>query len=90
MFGFMEEPNVERVLEGLARHEEIALPADPHQWIVHASVENALPAKDAGHFARLRLRLFSVLRQISTPAYFYYRLGDQVQLSTEIMPVRVR
>jgi KUP system potassium uptake protein len=90
IFGFMEEPNVERVLEGLARHAEIDLPADPHQWIVHASLENAMPAKDAGPLARIRLRLFSLLRQISTPAYFYYGLGDQVQLSTEIMPVRLR
>lgn len=36
-FGFMEEPNVERVLEGMARHHEIDLPADRHRWIVHAS-----------------------------------------------------
>jgi KUP system potassium uptake protein len=89
-FGFMEDPNVERVLEGLAGHHEIDLPADPHKWIVHASQENALPADGANAFARARLRLFSLLRQISTPAYFYYGLGNQVQLSTEIMPVRVR
>ncbi len=90
VFGFMEEPNVERVLEGLAGHHEIDLPADPHKWIVHVSQENAMPAKDASAFARARLRLFSLLRQVSTPAYYYYRLGNEVQLSTEIMPVRVR
>jgi KUP system potassium uptake protein len=90
MFGFMEEPNVERVLEQLAQHHEIDLPTDPHKWIVHVSQENAIAAKDAGLLARLRLRLFAFLRQISTPAYYYYGLGDQVQLSTEILPVRLR
>ena len=89
-FGFMEEPNVEKVLEQLASHHEIDLPADPHKWIVHVSQENAMPAKDAGIFAQLRLRIFSLLRQISTPAYYYYGLGNEVQLSTEILPVRVK
>jgi KUP system potassium uptake protein len=39
---------------------------------------------------RLRLRLFVFLRLISRPAYYAYGLGDEVRLSVEIMPVRVR
>jgi KUP system potassium uptake protein len=31
-FGFMEEPNVERLLEDMARHHEIDLPIDRRQW----------------------------------------------------------
>ncbi len=89
-FGFMEEPNVERALEELARHREIDLPADPHRWIVHVSHEHLLPARSMGWLARLRLRLFVLLRQMSQPSYYYYGLGDEVQLSAEIMPVRVR
>ncbi len=89
-FGFMEEPNVERILEDLASHHEIDLPRDPRTWIVHASQENVMPAKGLGLVGRARLRLSAVLRQISQPAYYYYGLGDEVQLSTEIMPVRLR
>ncbi len=89
-FGFMEEPNVERVLEEMARHAEIDLPTDRHQWIVHVSHENLLPARGMGWPGRLRLDLFSLLRRVSQPAYYYYGLGDEVQLSAEIMPVRVR
>ena len=33
---------------------------------------------------------FLVLRQVSRPAYYYYGLGDEVLLSVEIIPVRVR
>jgi KUP system potassium uptake protein len=89
-FGFMEEPNVELCLEDLARHREIDLPGDPGQWIVHVSHENLLPARRMNLFRRLRLRLFLFLRLISGSAYHTYHLGEDVQLSAEIMPVRVR
>jgi len=89
-FGFMEEPNVERLLEEMARHKEIDLPTDRRRWIVHASQENLLPSRQMGLLKRLRLRLFLVLRLVSQPAYYYYGLGDEVQLSVEIIPVRVR
>ena len=42
-----------------------------------------------GWLRRLRFRLFLLLRQVSQPAYYYYGLGDEVQLSAEIIPVRV-
>jgi KUP system potassium uptake protein len=89
-FGFMEEPNVERYLADLARHHEIDLPTDPHKWVVHVAHENLLPAKDMNFFKMLRFRLFLFLRLISRPAYYGYGLGDEVQLSAEILPVRVR
>jgi KUP system potassium uptake protein len=89
-FGFMEEPNVERALEGLIRHRQIALDADRRNWIVHLLHENLLPTGPINLPGRLRFRLFLVLRRLSRPAYTYYGLGDKVQLSTEIMPVRVR
>ena len=88
-FGFMEEPNVERYLEEMARHREIDLPVDRHQWIVHVSHENLLPLRRVGLLRRLRFRLFVLLRLVSLPAYYYYGLGDQVQLSVEIIPVRL-
>jgi len=88
-FGFMEEPNVERYLEEMARHKEIDLPTDRHRWIVHASHENIVPVRRMGLIKRLRFRLFMFLRLVSRPAYYYYGLGDEVQLSVEIIPVRL-
>jgi KUP system potassium uptake protein len=86
----MEEPNVERFLEDMARHRQIDLPSDPGQWIVHVAHENLLPARSMSVFRRLRFRLFLFLRLVSRPAYYAYGLGDEVRLSVEIMPVRVR
>ena len=81
-FGFMEEPNVERLLEEMALHKEIDLPTDRRQ--------NFLPSRRLGLLRRLRFRLFLLLRLVSQPAYYYYGLGDEVQLSVEIIPVRLR
>ena len=89
-FGFMEEPNVERLLEEMARHKEIDLPTDRRQWIVHVSQENLLRSRRMGLLRRIRFRLFLLLRLVSQPAYYYYGLGDEVQLSVEIIPVRLR
>ena len=89
-FGFMEEPNVERVLAEMARHQQIDLPADHRKWIVHVSLENLLPSRRMGLLRRLRFRLFVLMRRNSQPAYYDYGLGDRVQLSAEIIPVRLR
>ena len=88
-FGFMEEPDVERALEDLARHRLIDLPSEHRQWVVHVSLEHLLSSQRLGLVRRLRFRLFVLLRNLSQSAYDYYGLGDDVQLSAEILPVRV-
>ena len=88
--GCMEEPNVEAVLAEMARHREINLPTALHRWTVHVAVEKLLPSRSMGVFGHLRLRLFLILRQISQPAYYFYGMGDNVQLSAQIMPVRLK
>jgi len=89
-FGFMEEPNVEAVLEEMAKHSAIDLPLNENQWIVHVTVENLLPSRNMRALGRFQLKLFSLLRQVSRPAHYFYGLGDNVQLTAEIMPVRLR
>jgi len=56
---------------------------------VHVSLENLIPAKHTGLSGRIRLRIFSILRRLSQPAYYTYGLGNEVQLSAEIMPVKL-
>ena len=82
--------NVEHALTDLARHHQIDLPTQHHHWVVQVLLEHLLPSRNMGLTGRLRLRLFSLLRRMSQTAYGYYGLGDNVQLSAEIMPVRVR
>jgi len=88
-FGFMEEPNVERLLEEMAHHHEIDLPTDRRRWVIHASQENLVARRRMNWLRRIRLRVFLLLRMVSQPAYYYYGLGDEMLLSVEIIPVRV-
>ena len=90
-FGFMEQPNVERALEGMARLREIDLPTDRRQ-VDHPRLarESVAGAAQWALFQRFRFRLFMFLRLVSRPAFYYYGLGDEVQLSAETLPVRVR
>lgn len=89
-FGFMEDPNVENVLKEMVSCHGINLSTDNHQWIVHVANEHLIPSRTMSSLSRVRLALFNVLRYISRPAYYHYGLGDEVQLSSEILPIHVR
>jgi KUP system potassium uptake protein len=89
-FGFMEDQNVEKVLAEMVSHRELDLSPDPRNWSVHVSNENLVAAKTMAPLRRLRLRLFTLLRFVSRPTYYHYGMGDEVQLSAEILAVHVR
>jgi KUP system potassium uptake protein len=89
-FGFMEEPDVEEWLDDLARHKQIDLPPRHRRWIVHVAHENLLPSRKMSFWRLVRFRLFQFLRLVSRPTSYYYGLGNNVQLTAEIFPVRLR
>lgn len=88
-FGFMEDPNVELILEDLAKSHKISLPDNPNTWLVHTTLEKLIPPKNMNIFQKIRFRVFLFLRQITIPAYFYYGLGREVNLSVDIMPIKL-
>jgi KUP system potassium uptake protein len=89
MFGFMENPNVESVLEGLAQKHRVNLPVDPANWLIHVSSEKLVPSKRIDPIKRFMLNFFLFLKRNSLPAYHYYGLGKEANLSMEITPVKV-
>jgi len=89
LFGFMEDPNVERILESLARHDEIALDEDPAGWHVIASQERLVSSPRMSRLHHLRLNLFRLLRRNSLPAYYYYGFGTDIGLSIEVFPIKI-
>jgi KUP system potassium uptake protein len=88
-FGFMEEPNVELVLTDLLSLHQMELPKDPNHWLIHVSYEKLIPPLNMSLAQEIRFRLFLFLRQITQPSYFYYGLGNNVNLSIEIMPIKL-
>ncbi len=88
-FGFMEDPNVEEVLENLVRHDEIALPDDPQHWSILASQERLLQKKTRNIWKIFRYRLFQLLRHNSSPFYYYYGMGQNMNINVDIVPVKI-
>ena len=88
-FGFMETPDVEHGLELLARQSRIALGTDHRKWIVRVAREHLIQAPGAGVLSTIRFRTFEMLRLISQPTYYHYGLGQDRQLTVEVLPVRL-
>jgi KUP system potassium uptake protein len=89
-FGFMEDPNVESVLEEMISHKEIDLSTDPREWVVHVVNENLVASPTMSRLRSFRLKLFKILRFISRPAYYHYGLADEVELTAEVLAIHVR
>ncbi|MEP7167515.1 MAG: KUP/HAK/KT family potassium transporter [Candidatus Woesebacteria bacterium] len=87
-FGFMEEPDVESVLEGVAAHDQIHIDDDPAQWLVHIAQERLALASDANFFQTIRYHLFSFLSKNAQTFDKYFKLGRKVRMTVESIPVR--
>ena len=79
-----------RYCGAVGRHREIGLSSSAHHWIVQVSLELQLLSGAMNLARRFRFRRFAFLRHISQPAHYNNGLGDTVQISAEIMPVRLR
>ena len=88
-FGFMEDPDVEAALEQLAAETRIPLETDHRKWTVHVAHEHLMHVPTKGLLSALRFSTFQLLRLVSRPTYYHYGLGADVQLTVEILPVRV-
>ena len=88
-FGFMEDHNVEGILEGLADQHEITIDENPKNWLIQIVQERILPGTDMSIPQRAKLGLFNLLLKNSDSADHYFGLGNEVGLSTEIIPVKI-
>jgi KUP system potassium uptake protein len=76
-------------LQGMARHQEIALPTD-RQRVDRACIEREFAAREThGPAAQNAIQPVPDVAIGVRPAYYAYGLGDEVQLSAEVMPVRL-
>jgi KUP system potassium uptake protein len=87
-FGFMEQPNVEKVLAGIFKRHDINIDDSPENWLVHVMYENILPRKKQRLWKKIKYQLFRFMAKNSETADRIYGLGNRVSLSVEIVPVR--
>lgn len=91
-FGFMEEPNVEKIIDIIASRQDLTPDDTMEDWIVYVGRERIVVPKtsNAHLFRKMRARLYALMVRNSSPSYDYYGLGKDNRLSVELVPVRLR
>lgn len=87
-FGFMEDPNVELILEDLANHHEIDLDVDPSHWLVHVLHKRILFNKNISWIAGIKTAIYKFLDNNSIKADHYFGLGSETELTVEVVPMK--
>jgi len=88
-FGFMEEPNVEHVLQDLANHHEIQIDTDKHNWLIEVMHERIYKDEVRG-FNKIQSIIFQLLSRFADTADHYFKLGDSEPLAIEVVPVKLK
>lgn len=89
-FGFMEDPNVERMLQHLARLKEIPLEEDTTNWSIHIVHERLIAGKFKNILNAFRFAIYNFMHRNTDSADHFFGLGNRQALTIEVMPVKVR
>lgn len=88
-FGFMEEPDVEKQLESIIRHHEINIPDHPDEILVQYIEDKMIIPENTAGFKQVLGKIFKFMDANAMSAVEYFGLSRRVQLSSEILQVRL-
>ena len=86
-FGFMEDPNVEKILHRIAYQHELDIDAHREKWLIHVMHERIFPGKLASIKDKIQFELFKAIHRNADSADHYFGLGTKEPLSIEVLPV---
>ena len=89
-FGFMEDPNVERVLQSLANHREIQIDTNKHNWLIEVLHERVYANTVRGPINKIKSIVFTQLSRFADSADHFFGLGDGEPLAIESFPVKLK
>ncbi len=87
-FGFLEQPDVEKVIRDIASDQNLTPNDNMKDWIISVARERII-AQQSNLFLRLRTILYSILVNNATPSYEYYGMGEDSRLNAELIAVRI-
>lgn len=86
-FGFMEEPDVEAILDGIAKQKEVPLPPSHHEWLIHVLQPMIHVDPGVSVWTRMRAFLFMTIHRVAATPMDYFKLGKNEPLSVDYLPV---
>ena len=85
-FGFLEQPDVEKVIADIANNKDLTPNDDMKNWIIYVARERFI-GRHHGGIKKLRSIIYTALVNNASPAYDYYGLGEDSRLNAELVPV---
>lgn len=85
-YGYMQQPDVRRVLFELKEKHLVKIPAKPKKWLILIGAERFIShGKD--RLESYRLALFSLMSKIAKPATSYFGLDDDPEVTIQVINV---
>ena len=85
-YGYMEQPDVRKVLSDLKINQQIKIPHDPEKWLILIGAERFItPGRNI--WERIRIALFSRLNRLSKPVSDYFGLESDSGVTIETINV---
>jgi KUP system potassium uptake protein len=89
-FGFMEDPNVEEIMDELAQHHLIKIEEDHKQWLIHAMYERITQHELTSKIKQIQFKIYDFMLRNTQHADEYFGLGIDQPLTIETIPVTIK
>ncbi len=85
-YGYMQTPNVRRVLAELKEKKMIKIPSDPRKWLILVGLDRFV-TRPKNIFKRSRVALFNFMANYTKPITSYYGLDADNKVDIEIINI---
>lgn len=86
-FGFMEDPNIEPLVQEFIKNKEIPSNHPADKWIFHIIHERPQQPKDANFWTKIKFGIYKFIQRNTDNADDYFGLGQQHDLTIDVFPV---
>lgn len=84
-YGYMEKPEVRKILKSLQRRS--LLPVAAERWIIEVGEEDIIVDRSVRWTTKIAAVFFALLLRLSTPAHKYLGLTYDAAVSKEVIPI---
>lgn len=85
-YGYMQIPDIRRILTELKGEDKIKIPSDPKKWLVLIAMDRFI-VRPRNFFKRSRIELLNLMLRYTKPATSYYGLGYDNKVDIEIINI---
>jgi len=85
-YGYMQQPNIRRVLLELKEKKLVKIPARPKKWLILIGAERFI-SHGRNLLEQWRLELFSFMSKIAKPATSYFGLDEDPEVTIQVINV---